>query len=215
MQNNTTIEEIANLFYAADQDHSGNLSYDEIATIMTTIKGGNRPSDEEIRRCMNVMDSNGDGIISEQEFLQAMISWLGIVNNSNSKKKRTLDIGHGSPTLNKKKTISDMTNFFRQFSPIPDFQEEQRRILSKENKGINLASIHREYQNFTAEEKSVKHEIIKRILADGREIILQEINSYDWNVVLNGITKVQSILSIVELFSTPEERLTLFIIVFI
>lgn len=207
MQTNITIEEIANLFYAADQDNNGSLSFDEIAIIMTTIKGGIRPSDDEIRRCMNAMDSNGDGSISEQEFLQAMISWLGIINNnSNNNKKRSLDTPHGSPTLNRKKTVSDMTNFFRQFSPIPDFQEEQRRILLQESKGINLTSIHREYQYFTSEEKSVKYEIIKRILIDGRDIILQEINSYDWNIVLNGVLKVQSILSIVELFSTPEER---------
>ena len=210
MQTNLTIEEIANLFNVTDEDHNGTLSFNEIATIMTTIKG-ERPTNEEIKRCFNQLDSNHDGVISEEEFLYAMTSWLEIVNQKSSSsqsgsKKRSNDSGPGSPNFNRKKTLTDMTNFFRQFSPIPDFQEEQRRILSQENRVFNLSSIHYEYQSFTVEEKSIKYEIIKRILSDGRDIILQEINSFDWNIVLNGVLKVQTILSIVELFSTSKER---------
>jgi hypothetical protein len=211
-----TVEEIANLFSLADQDHNGKLSFEEIASIMTTIKG-TRPADHEIQQCMRTMDSDGDGVINEQEFLHAMTSWLEIVNkntqatNSNPKKR-----SHDTSPLpvHRKKTISDMTNFFRQFSAIPNFEEEQRRILIRDHNSVNLTSIHREYLAFSPEDKLQRYELIKQILADGREVIVQEINSFDWSVVLSGINKVQTLLAIVELFPTPEERfshLTLFL----
>jgi hypothetical protein len=224
MQANITVEEIANLFSLADQDHNGKLSFEEIANIMTTIKG-TRPADQEIQQCLQAMDSDGDGVINEQEFLHAMMSWLNIVNktsqatNTNTK-KRSLETSGSSPLpVHRKKTIADMTNFFRQFSVIPNFEEEQRRILLRDQQhggggsgsssGINLTFLHREYQTFSPENKLQRYEIIQQILAEGREAIVQEINSFDWNVVLSGVNKVQTLLAIVELFPTLEERLLL------
>lgn len=199
-----TVEEIANLFRLADEDKNGKLSRDEIITIMVQLKGGVRPSDEEINNCMVTMDQNGDGVISEQEFLHTMMTWLGIVQQTT--KKRQLESNSSSPVFNRKKTLQDMANFFLQFSPVSDFREEQRKILRCQRTDLDMMAAQREYPVYSPEERAKGYELIKTILVEGRDAILKQLYSLDWEVILSGIVKVKTILSIVEFFPTAEQR---------
>jgi hypothetical protein len=202
MESQLTVEEIANLFRAADEDGSGFLSPLEIASIMTQLNGGVTPSEGEVASCLRAMDSNEDGQISEEEFLNAMLTWLKMVKTPG---KRQLDAAE-SPVFSRKKTLNDMANFFRQFSTIPNFAAEQNRILTSRRKEIDMAAVHREYAMPTADEKAEAYESIKAILADGKVEIMKEIHSLDWNVVLVGVAKVNALLSVVEMFQSPDER---------
>jgi hypothetical protein len=199
-----TVEEIANLFRLADEDKNGKLSRDEIITIMVQLKGGIRPSDEEINNCMATMDENGDGVISEQEFLHTMMRWLGIVQQQTTK-KRQLD-SSASPIFNRKKTLKDMANFFLQFSPVTDFHEEQRKILRCRRTDLDMTSVQREYPIYSPEEKAKGYEMIKTILVEGRDVLLKELYSLDWEIILSGVVKVKTILSIVEFFPTSDQK---------
>jgi hypothetical protein len=200
---NFTVEEIANLFHLADEDKNGKLSRDEILKIMVQLKGGVRPSDDEINNCMATMDENGDGVISEQEFLHTMMTWLGIVEQTT--KKRQLD-STSSPIFNRKKTLKDMANFFLQFSPVTDFQEEQRKILRCRRIDLDMTAVQREYPIYSPEEKAKGYEMIKMVLLEGRDVILKSLFSLDWEVVLSGIVKVKNILLIVEFFPTSDQK---------
>ena len=74
--NESSLQAISNLFQAADKDHSGNLTRDEIAGIMRQIKKGVPPSDAEVSQCMTMMDRDSDGVITKEEFTAAMANWL-------------------------------------------------------------------------------------------------------------------------------------------
>lgn len=74
--NDSSLLAISNLFQAADKDHNGNLSRDEIAGIMRQIKKGASPSDAEVNMCMALMDKDSDGVITREEFTAAMAKWL-------------------------------------------------------------------------------------------------------------------------------------------
>lgn len=230
-----TLEEIVNLFCLADVDHSGTLTRDEITVIMTQLKDGNRPHDEEINNCMRIMDTNGDGVISKEEFIYTMITWLGIVDKTTGKQTKystNHEVGRvtggggggggggdsqsandcngtSSNNFNRKKTIQDMANFFLQFSPIKDYHEEQKKILSRRRhytSDFDMIAVHREYSLYSPEQKVKMYDIVKAIMLEGRDVILHEIYSMDWSVVLQGIMKVKAILSIVELFPTSDEK---------
>jgi hypothetical protein len=201
-----TVEEIANLFHAVDQDKNGKLSFEEVADVMTQLKGGTRPIDEEIKLCMRSMDTNGDGVISEEEFLQAMLSWLEL-QGSTKKKGIKRSVEPESPeTFDRKKTLTDMANFFRQFSTIPDFHEEQRRILSQARKRADMTGVQREYPSLSSEEQALTLQAIQGVLSEGREVLVREMFSLDWNIVLVGLNKIALLLSIVEVFPTADQR---------
>mmetsp|Transcript_21462 Transcript_21462/g.31124 ORF Transcript_21462/g.31124 Transcript_21462/m.31124 type:complete len:1202 (+) Transcript_21462:54-3659(+) len=199
-----TVEEISNLFKVADSDKDGRLSMSEVSDIMTKINSNTRPSNVELLSCMNMMDFNGDGMISEEEFLDTMLKWLGMVHRSPDTvgmKRHNI-----SPTYSRKKVLTEMANFFRQFSPIPDFNEKQRRILSRQHGYVDMIAIHREYPSLSTDEKAATHEEIKGILLEGSQRLLDELYSLDWKTVMQGVCKVRTILSIVQLCHTSDEK---------
>lgn len=218
MAGNLPIEELSNLFDAADTDRNGILSYDELANIMTIISSNKRPDDVIIQQCYSAMDINHNGEIDKEEFINVILNWLNqqsLVQQSYQKKRNNeQSIDSSSPNLQQRKKMmtTNISNFFRQFTLISNYEEEQKRILLRNNNSHStsshstLLSIHREYPQYVSTEKLEKYENIKTILFHGRDILIQEINSFDWNLVINGIQKIQFLLSIVELFSTPEER---------
>jgi hypothetical protein len=211
MANDLTVEEIANLFKLADQDKNGKLSRDEIILIMKQLKDGKQPSDDEINNCMRTMDANGDGVISEQEFLHAMITWLGIVEQTTGQKRQFDGSSPSSSShRHRKKTLQNMANFFLQFSPVSDYHDKQQRILHRQrHDDFDLTAVHREYGEYSIEVKLKMFEMIEKILFEGREVLLNELYSMDWQRVLSGIVKVNTLLSIVEVFPSPEEKYAL------
>lgn len=209
-----TLQEIHNLFRAADQDKNGYLSHDEIKAIMTQIKNGIPPNPDEVARCLHQMDTDGDGVVNEDEFVSSMAAWLGLNRNQDSfevsKKKRSPDNSPDAPTT-RKQAISEMTNFFRQFSPISDFSQQQSAILNRKSTEINIEFIRREYPVLSNEEKAIIHSNVTALLLGGRKTILEELFSIDWNVVFSAVVKVYELLYVVEAFNTSQERLDLIV----
>eukprot|EP00056_Hartaetosiga_gracilis_P004258 m.73027 g.73027 ORF g.73027 m.73027 type:complete len:147 (-) comp11766_c0_seq1:193-633(-) len=57
-------------FEAFDEDKSGQLSHDEIRSMLTGLE--NRPTDREIEEMIRMMDQDGDGQIDYDEFVSFM-----------------------------------------------------------------------------------------------------------------------------------------------
>jgi hypothetical protein len=204
-----TLQEISNLFSATDQDKNGTLSRDEICAIMTQIKNGIVPSNDELTSCFSIMDKNGDGVINEAEFTEAMVHWLGLTPSAPNQgnKKRSLEM---SPDAvgRRKQAVLDMAGFFKHFSPVTDFNNQQNLILSRQRPPsiISVTHILREYPTLSNNEKADIHKKIMSIINEGRVAIANELYSLDWNTVVIGATKVHDLLAIMEVFHSADER---------
>ena len=196
--NDTSLQAISNLFQAADRDHSGNLSRDEIVGIMQQIKKGMVPSNEEVNMCMALMDKDSDGVITKEEFTSAMAKWLGLDERRGE---------FGSPSAqSRKRAVSDLTKFFKQFDTVGDFNKQQELILQRERPEIDHAALLHEFPAYCKEEKLAFHRSVASIVAAGKTCLLAELHSVDWNVVLRAAHKVKDLLAVVEVFHDPDER---------
>jgi hypothetical protein len=205
MDRDATVQEISNLFDIADRDRSDSLSREEVAAIMTQIKKGIRPSDDELQLCVVLMDKNNDGIISREEFIEALGHWLevdvkALAPTVRSKSVRSLGFADRQSTLN------EMANFFRQFTPVKDYALQQKMILSREPDEHSSAAVTHEFPEMTKEMKAELHARLQDLIALGRLPIMAELHSLDWNVVLDGVNKVKELLSVAEVFHQPYEK---------
>jgi Ca2+-binding EF-hand superfamily protein len=80
-QDQETIAYLRSIFRSVDKDASGTLSKDEIATVMTQLRKGKRPPQDEIDKCFKDMDMDGNGNIDENEFIGTIIKWLSLSNS--------------------------------------------------------------------------------------------------------------------------------------
>jgi hypothetical protein len=146
-------------------------------------------------------------VISEQEFLQAMVTWLGIVEQTTGQKRQFDGSSPPSSHRHRKKTLQDMANFFLQFSPVSDYHDKQRKILQRQrNDDVDMTAVHREYGEYSVDVKLKIYEMIEKILFEGREVLLNDLYSMDWQRVISGVAKVNTLLSIVEIFPSAEEK---------
>jgi hypothetical protein len=205
MDSDATLQEISNLFDAADRDKNNTLSREEVASIMTQIKKGVRPSDDELAMCMKIMDKNNDGVINKEEFTTALCHWMGL-SSPVGRKARAHSLTSPVAPVTRKKAIDEMANFFRQFSPVADYGVQQQLILSRERPELNVSVIRYEFPVLPNERKVEVHKHLLALVAAGRPSILAELYSLDWNVVLLGVRKVKDLLSIVEVFHNEDEK---------
>lgn len=197
----TSLQAIANLFELADRDHNGNLSRDEVAGVMRQIKKGVAPSEEEVNMCMSRMDKNSDGVITREEFTSAMANWLGLEPEVSQK----TDIGSPS-AQNRRRAVSDLAKFFKQFDTVTDFSKQQEVILQRERPELDQAALLHEYPVLSKEEKLEFHRKVASIVSSGKTCLLAELHSHDWNIVLHAASKVRDILSVVDVFHDADER---------
>ena len=66
--------EIITLFRNADEDGNGTLEKNELRSIMDKISGA-QTSTTEVEQLFNMM-ANGQGLITQEEFVKAMVKWL-------------------------------------------------------------------------------------------------------------------------------------------
>ncbi|ELR20346.1 EF hand domain containing protein [Acanthamoeba castellanii str. Neff] len=59
------------LFTAADEDDSGELSFEEVKELLPTLDVDAK-TDEEVRRVMNALDKDASGTISFEEFVNLL-----------------------------------------------------------------------------------------------------------------------------------------------
>ena len=65
----TSINDVAVAFHTFDADKSGFLDRDELRAILQRSGGNDALTDEEVERVFNLVDTNGDGQISIDEFI--------------------------------------------------------------------------------------------------------------------------------------------------
>lgn len=201
----TSLQAISNLFDLADKDHNGNLSRSEIASIMQQIKRGIYPSEDEINMCMALIDKDSDGVVTKEEFTSAMAKWLGLDKHSGSGGDKKPDIG--SPSAHsRKRAVSDLAKFFKQFDTVGDFSKQQELILQRERPEIDHSALLHEFPSLTKEQKLEFHRGVAAIVSAGKTCLLAELYSNDWNLVLRATKKVREILLMVEVFHDPDER---------
>lgn len=219
--NESSLLAISDLFQAADKDRNGNLSRDEIAGIMRQIKKGGLPTDAEVNMCMSMMDRDSDGVITKEEFTSAMAKWLvgtpynpctcnpfpfsADTNLQGLSSASTADIASPSGK-NRRRGVSDLAKFFKQFDTVSDFGAQQELILQRERPEIDHSVLLHEFPVVPKERKLEIHRGISAIVAAGKTCLLAELHSTDWNVVLGAVHKVRDLLSIVEVFHDPDER---------
>ena len=131
-----------------------------------------------------------------------MAKWLGLDSN------RIGDIG--SPSVgSRKRAVSDLAKFFKQFDTLGDFSKQQEMILQRDRPEIDHSVLLHEFPMLSKECKLEYHRGVTSIVATGKTCLLAELYSPDWNIVLNAAKKVRDILGIVEVFHDADERFEL------
>lgn len=70
------LEEWKKMFGKYDKDGNGSIDNKEMIEILKEM--GENPSEEDIGFLMPILDSNGDGVLSLEEFINMMKEFFGI-----------------------------------------------------------------------------------------------------------------------------------------
>jgi len=72
------------LFASFDADHSGRLDKEELGKMLTSMNGGTKVPESEVRYVMNRADVLGDGLINRSELLGAISAWYAHVDRKDT-----------------------------------------------------------------------------------------------------------------------------------
>lgn len=205
MISDTLKDDIVNFFRVSDTNKDGCLSREEVASVMAQIKG-EQPTKKEVDVCFGAMDMDKNGFVSEVEFCHVIMNWLQDVSNPQRKRRATNDVIESPSILTRKKATSEIANFFKQFRPVDNFQEAQLLILTRSREIEDITFLQREYNAITREHKAEKYEEIRTILSQSKVDIIASIMALDWKAVMTGVAAVCSLLSIVELFHSSDDK---------
>ena len=75
-------KELREAFATFDEDKSGTLTVNELTGVFTRPGGGNPMDDAEARNFILRLDTDGDGVLSMQEFVDAMLVMNGFAVRS-------------------------------------------------------------------------------------------------------------------------------------
>lgn len=84
---------IKRLFDSIDEDKDNLISFSELKTLLTDIKFGptHLSMDEAVAKLMEELDTNGDYMLNEEEFVTGLSKWLQKNNNGSSNSKESED----------------------------------------------------------------------------------------------------------------------------
>ena len=198
-------DDIVNFFRISDANKDGCLSREEVAMIMGQVKGS-PPTAREVDKCFNALDIDKNGSVSEDEFCQVIMTWLHEVTDPHRKKRSSDEVIESPSLLSRKKSVSEIANFFRQFSPVDNFQEEQIIILTRSRTDTDMKFLQKEFETFPPDVKSERHKAIRSLIETSRNDIMKAVMSLDWSTVVRGVELVHQLLSVVELFHSSQDR---------
>jgi len=195
--------ELIKVFSIADRDGDGIIDSSELGNIMKTLAGAT-PSPQELQSLMEKMDANKDGRITVDEFVTALSVWLK-EEETGQKDGSTI----GSPRKRKANQTSEtrtrihkrISSFFLQFHRSSDFDRLRQKYL--QNSDCNLGD--HDEKGCPAQLKLQRLDASKNSLKNLPEIATRcRIN--DPATCLTCMTELADMLSVVEVFQTPEER---------
>jgi len=186
-----------------DVDGSGSISSSELHRVVE-LATGQAPSESDLATLMRKMDANNDGTISWEEFCSAITEWL-------AEDEKTSAQGTGDEIFGKRKAPLSgrveihrrIHRFFKQFQRHKDFDQMRQtfvnEVLTNSRAGLSPEAILGAQECIARLDRS--HAIIAQ-LSD----VAQGIQSNDVDVAVSCTQALADLLSVTEVFATPNER---------
>jgi hypothetical protein len=160
----------------------------------------------QVDACMDMLDNDKDGVVTQQEFTTAMAKWLGLNLPGGVPGIGSPGPGSGSGPLATAAAEVHLTKFFLQFDTVGDFGRQQVAILRRDRPELDHSVLMAEFPIYSKEQKLDFHRKVSALVAGGRIRLLAALHSPDWDTVLTAAKQVQQLLSIVEVFHEADER---------
>eukprot|EP01087_Luapelamoeba_hula_P013814 TRINITY_DN3982_c1_g1_i5.p1 TRINITY_DN3982_c1_g1~~TRINITY_DN3982_c1_g1_i5.p1 ORF type:complete len:859 (+),score=157.44 TRINITY_DN3982_c1_g1_i5:1017-3593(+) len=201
--------EIKKAFSICDKDGNGSIDVNELKTVMTAILD-QEPTENELKDLMKTIDTDNSGTVEYSEFLEAMTNWFkrdytasGKMNLAIGKRKRH------SPEKERREVHKKIRSFFAQFKQGAEFDqirsEVERKSLRELAAGDEVMRMSSASIDFTSTQKI-------RFLAECKKTIemfdalVARLNSDSQHMQIEALTNIAKLLSIVEVFPTPQAR---------
>lgn len=214
MSTQNEVAEIKKLFHALDVDKNGKLDKLEIEKVMTKLNQGVEPSGAEIAACFQDMDVNNDGVVSVDEFVSAILRWLQHSRHNASptyQRSRLLRGDSYNEPMTKKRLIGDVLDFFHRFNAVPDFEADQKRMLSRPRGELNSESLRFAFKTYSKDTKSEYMQRVMTMIEQGGASLQIQIQQSCWSSnkqeVIIGLEQVKLLLGLLEVFHSVPDKL--------
>lgn len=214
----TALAEMKKVFAIFDTDSSGTIAPAELAGLLQKLSGAT-PTKQEVEAMLRKIDSNQDGVISWEEFVGALQAWIAEEDSSiqpvTGRKRKQHPT---SPQQNRSKVHRRIQSFFLQFQKKQNFSvirqkyfannsSSQKTAYLSSNEGDKL--LHSSVGSVSADEKKVQLQAIEateRYLGSLPQISNAVLQMTNPALALQGVEAVANMLSICDVFPTPESR---------
>lgn len=205
------VREVKKVFSMVDKDGSGTIDAAELSTLISSLTK-EKPSRDALERFIKKVDKNGDGQIQWEELLAALGDWIkaetaGSVTSPAKSRKRQRAGGMGSPNAARAKLHKRIAAFFVCFKQSDNFESIRSKFIQLERKNAgSKEDTHLVGTKFTPEQKTRR---LKEYALACEKLpqCAAAINGNNPAAALKATTMVANILSVVEMFPTPDERM--------
>ena len=187
-------DEVRKLFSLADHDGDGDLTAAELADVVTKLS--KRPIPEsELKGFMDTIDTNKDGKITVDEFVEATAAFV-----LRSRHKRSAGEGSAAGPSSPKRTRHEILSIFRYDEPPKDWVDLEKALrddAEASGKTVEDALANVEYlKQFHGMWRQKLHAVCQKLMP----------GILDVHVRLSGLTDLHELLSLPERFTTVVER---------
>ena len=195
------IEEIHRLFVMMDTDGSGGLTLPELRTMAVQITKDPNISYEETRQLYAMLDSNCDGAVSWDEFLQFICKWLHERGGIRVKTRTDLP-----SSFNEKDT---MHKCIAQLFSLDKVTFDTKSLPSDhvDNRAETWDYLGEARSYSDAEKNTYFTEVFQRLSTPGYlQRVVDQVSNRDPSLILSGLKDLCQLLSILDVFQTPRDR---------
>jgi len=195
------IEEIHRLFVLMDTDGTGALTLPELRAMAVQITKDPNISFEEARQLYALLDSNCDGQVSWDEFLQFVCKWLHERGGTRVKLRTDLP-----SSFNEKDTLHKC---IAQLFSLDKVVFDTKLLPSDhvDNRAETWDYLG-EAQSFSdAEKKAYFTQVFQSLSTPGYlQKVVDQISSRDASLILGGLKELRNLLGVLNVFQTPRDR---------
>jgi hypothetical protein len=203
------IEEIHRVFVMMDTDGTGTLTLPELRAMIVQITKDPNISMEEARQLHSMLDTNCDGQVTWEEFLQFVCRWLHERGGARLKSRTDLPSSFNEKD-NLHKCIAQLFSLDK-----VSFDTSQLPSDHVDNRAETWDYLG-ESQKFSDAEKTDYYTQVYQAAANPAffQKIMDEIGSADASIILAGLKGLSALLGIMNVFQTPRDRgkISLFLI---
>lgn len=196
------IEEIHLVFVMVDVDGSGLLTMDKIRQIATALTKDPNITTEEAYYLHTQLDSNKDGQVTWEDFLEYVCRWLHEHGAVRSKLRTDLPntVSEREALHKALAQIFSLKHKTYDFTPLPTDSLENR-AESWDYLG--------EGQVFTENEKQTYYSEVYQKLFDDLQFVklVEQTFQTDLDIILSGLQNIRDMLGVLSVYQTPNERM--------